>query len=384
MKNYKRPCKKFYWNPFSFSAVLLPFVFILLFYTLRNQSKLMLWWSQSGLYAVVQKIGWLSSWVPFSLGEFLIVGTALGLVVFLIYRLYACFCVGKAFLTLHHGVFFLAVSLWVWAWMCWLWNPLYYIPSFAERSGLDVSPYPVEELIELTEQFAQLTASLSSQVPRTEEGVFTVPRESYFTSALNLYQDLEKQYPFLERENVRVKSLTLSKLQSVFGFTGVYIPFTGEANINVHTPPMLHPVTIAHEMAHQRLIAPELEANFLAVVACLDSEDVVFQYSGSLFALIQLSNALYSVDPDTWREMVALYFTEELSSDWERNYNYWKSFESPVEDVAKEVYDGFLKSNAQELGIRSYGACVDLLVAYYQEHGILLWVEEDMVDDVET
>ena len=40
---------------------------------------------------------------------------------------------------------------------------------------------------------------------------------------------------------------------------------------------------------------------------------------------------------------------------------------SPLEDAAEDVYDSFLKSNDQDLGIRSYGACVDLLVNYFGE-----------------
>ena len=35
-----------------------------------------------------------------------------------------------------------------------------------------------------------------------------------------------------------------------------------------------------------------------------------------------------------------------------------------VEDRAGQTYDAFLKQNGQELGLRSYGACVDLLVAW--------------------
>lgn len=30
-----------------------------------------------------------------------------------------------------------------------------------------------------------------------------------------------------------------------------------------------------------------------------------------------------------------------------------------------QAYDAFLKGNGQELGMRSYGACVDLLVSYF-------------------
>ena len=81
--------------------------------------------------------------------------------------------------------------------------------------------------------------------------------------------------------------------------------------------------------------------------------------------LIQLCNALYSVSPDTWYDIAGRTFTLELAIDWEDNNAYWKALESPMETVAGDMYDSFLKGNDQELGIRSYGACVDLLVHYY-------------------
>lgn len=375
MYSYKRKRKKFYMTPVHFLALMIPLVLIALFYTLRNNTSVMMWWSNGGLYASVQVLSKVSSLFPFSLGEVLIVGVAVALVAFLGYRLYRFVCTGDVLLTGGHLWAGVSLCAWIWAWMCWLWNPLYYIPSFAQRSGLDVSPYPIEDLAVVTAYFAHEGATYSVEIPRDENLVFDASGTDYFKSALDLYQNLEEDYPFLQRGNVKAKSLLLSKWQSVFGFTGVYIPFTGEANINVHTPAIFHPVTIAHEMAHQRLIAPELEANFLAVVASVDSSDPIFTYSGYLFGLIQLSNALYTVERDLWMLFVEEFFTEEMSHDWQQNYYYWQQFQSPVEDVAKEVYDNFLKSNAQELGIRSYGACVDLLVSYYREDAFV-WAEE--------
>ena len=42
----------------------------------------------------------------------------------------------------------------------------------------------------------------------------------------------------------------------------------------------------------------------------------------------------------------------------------------PKGRLGEQVYDSFLKSYGQDLGVRSYGAVVDLLVAYYD--GVLL------------
>ena len=91
----------------------------------------------------------------------------------------------------------------------------------------------------------------------------------------------------------------------------------------------------------------------------------MFQYSGWLIGLIQLCNALYAVSPDLWYQIAAASFTPELSTDWEDNNAYWRALESPVEEAAAQTFDTFLKSNGQDLGIQSYGACVDLLVTWF-------------------
>ena len=40
-----------------------------------------------------------------------------------------------------------------------------------------------------------------------------------------------------------------------------------------------------------------------------------------------------------------------------------------MQKASNTVYEGFLQSYDQELGLKSYGACVDLLVNYYYEAG---------------
>ncbi len=166
-------------------------------------------------------------------------------------------------------------------------------------------------------------------------------------------------------ESVRAKPIFFSRFQSRLGFTGMYFPFTGECQRKRGRPGLPVPATIAHEMAHQRMVASELESNFVGIAACVTGEDVTYQYSGYLMGLIQLCNALYDVAPQTWQAIARSTFTAELSQDWQDNNQYWAAMRSPVEDRAEQVYDSFLKGNGQSLGIRSYGACVDLLVTYF-------------------
>ena len=54
-----------------------------------------------------------------------------------------------------------------------------------------------------------------------------------------------------------------------------------------------------------------------------------------------------------------------MRADLARNSAYWARFDGLVNTAATKVYDGFLKSNGLSDGVQSYGAVVDLLLAYY-------------------
>ena len=219
---------------------------------------------------------------------------------------------------------------------------------------------------EVTALFAQRAAEFSTQVERDENGRFAVSRDEILARGPEVYENVAREYPFLALEGqTAAKPIFFSRLQSRLGFTGVYFPFTGEANVNVDAPVCLLPATVAHEMAHQRMVASEQEANFVGILAAVTSGDPVYQYSGYLMGLIQLCNALAPVDRAAWQDIVQRYFTQELADDWNANNAYWAALASPMEDAAEQVYDSFLKGNGQELGMRSYGACVDLLAAYF-------------------
>lgn len=348
-------------------AVTIPLALVILFHLLKGSRGVMSGWVWFVMAPLEQALGRLWSLFPFSAAEVLTVLFLLGCAVWLV-RAAVLVCRQKAPLPFLRRLLALAsVWLWLWAGLCWLWNAAYYVPSFARREGLSAAPCSVEELTAVTAYFARQAAALAPQVPRDGEGHFAAERSYCFDCGPEIYRNIAREFPSLDMKSVKAKPLLCSKLQSILGFTGIYFPFTGEANVNVDAPACLLPATIAHEMSHQRMVASELEANFVGIAACASCDDVVFQYSGYLMGLIQLCNALYPVDDAAWYAIAEEYFNRELSVDWRDNNEYWSALESPLEDAAEDVYDSFLKSNDQELGIRSYGACVDLLVSYFGE-----------------
>ncbi len=348
-------------------GIALPILLSLLFYALRGNRGWMDGWVEYILRPVAQGLGRFWSLIPLSMAEVFMVSALVFVPVTLLRGIYLMVKRGTAKPFWHHAKPVLVGGLWLFAALNWMWNVTYYATGFTEKSGLDTSPYSVEELVETTVYYAQMAAEYSTQVERTDTLHFTIDQRDCFQRAISVYDNLEEIYPFLEMEDVVAKPFIFSNTQSRLGFTGMYFPFTGEANVNVDVPWCLIPCTIAHEMSHQRMIASEDEANFLGIAACITSDDVAFQYSGYLFGLMQLSTALYSVSPDAWSAIWAEYATLELYTDWNDNYVYWSNLESSLEETATEVYDSFLKSNDQELGMQSYGACVDLLVAYYHQ-----------------
>ena len=349
-------------------GLVLPCLLSLLFLVLRGNRALMDRWVFGVLAPLEQLWGRFWSILPISMMEVSIAAILVGTVVWILRSLVLLVRSRQLPPFLRRLAALAALYLWLLAGLNWLWNTTYYASTFSQRSGLQAQPYSVEELALLTNYFAQNAAHLSTQVERDEQGHFTEDLSACFERGPAIYENLAEEFPCLAMDSVEAKPIFFSRLQSILGFTGMYFPFTGEANVNVDAPACLTPATIAHEMAHQRMVASELEANFVGIAAAITSNDVVFQYSGYLMGLIQTCNALYPVSPDTWYAIAGYWFTPELSQDWTDNNDYWTALSSPVEEAAEEVYDSYLKGNDQDLGIRSYGACVDLLVAYFGKY----------------
>ena len=87
------------------------------------------------------------------------------------------------------------------------------------------------------------------------------------------YNKVFEEFPYLEMHYSKTKPIKISKLFLRLQITGIYSPFTSEANVNILIPYTSVAYTIAHEMAHKIGIAYEDEANFIAYLACSKHSD---------------------------------------------------------------------------------------------------------------
>ena len=119
----------------------------------------------------------------------------------------------------------------------------------------------------MTDWFAERVNETAPLTERDADGLFAVDKAEIFAGCSGLYDPLTERWPFLSGPERRPKPAVYSKLMSAWGFTGYLCPLVGESTLNVDCPAVFLPVTIAHELAHQRGVAPEQEANFVGVMA---------------------------------------------------------------------------------------------------------------------
>lgn len=301
--------------------------------------------------------------VPFSVTEWVIACLVLLGAVLLV--VLAVRLIGRRWKSAYRtGMTILSVSAALFALFCLWWGVLYYSDSFTEQAGLKRRDISVQELQTVTKYFASRANAAAETVQRDETGIFSADKSEIFARSARIYEGAEQLFPCLSAPNIRAKPVRFSRLLSYIHYTGFFFPYTAEANLNTDAPACLLPSTIAHELAHLRGVAREDEANFCAVIACMESGDTDYMYSGALLAYIYLGNALYSTDYDAWHE-VYISLSDAVRADLRNNNAYWAQFETKAADVSEKVYESFLQTYGDDRGMQSYGACVDLLTMYY-------------------
>jgi hypothetical protein len=300
----------------------------------------------------------------FSLAEVLVTLLALWILYYIVKSVILIIVRPHKFAILGRRLFTIAaVGLYIFAAYSWLWGAGYHTTDLAEKTGLKDGGVTVQQLTNVTKLFAAKANELAPQMKRDDAGHFSEDRNYYFELSKGVYANIPAVFPELNGTSYTPKAMIYSRLMSTVNFTGIYIALTGETNINVDAPSCLVPSTIAHEMAHQRGINSEEEANFSGIAACITSNITVYEYSGYLQGLMYLTNALDKADPEACREITAT-LNEDVRTDWKDNNDYWDKYKTQAAVAVTAMYDGYLKANGQELGISSYGACVDMLAAW--------------------
>lgn len=356
--------KKKFLNVHTVIIVCAAFLFVINGY-LNNFQNIIEKVYSNGIYKVIVKfLGWVSSIYPYSLGELLFIILILIMIFYILSFLIKFATKGnwkKSLLFLCTYISILYILF------LFLWGFNYDRLPLQRILNLNMYVSSNEDLILLCEDLVHEANQLRVTMDENNKGVMTIKGgyESVFERAHEGYDITSERISELSGDYGNPKRIILSKQMSYTGITGIYIPYTGEANININVPDLLLPSTVMHEMAHQRGFASEDEANYISYISCLDHPDADFKYSGVILALIYTTRALESIDPDSFIT-VEQQFSDGLVRDL-NNYNeFWEEYEGNAQKISNKVNNSYLKLNGENDGVESYGKMVDLLLAQYK------------------
>ncbi|HKL99552.1 MAG TPA: DUF3810 domain-containing protein [Mobilitalea sp.] len=244
----------------------------------------------------------------------------------------------------------------------------YYRYSFSHYSKLEIKESVVDELYALTDSLSTQANALREMLPETDEdGVFKLSESKYKLARIadRAMDTLSEEYTILSGHYSAPKPVLMSSLMSYLEITGIFMPFTMEANVNVDVPDYSIPATMLHELAHLRGFMREDEANYIAYLAGMSSGNTELQYSSTMLALVISGNELYNQDIDLYRKIK---YSDGVLRDLRANSRYWAKYEDTVvSTISNKVNDTYLKANAQVDGVKSYGRMLDLLLAKYRK-----------------
>lgn len=234
-----------------------------------------------------------------------------------------------------------------------------------EKLGLESAAVSKEELYDSA---VYLSGEINKLVPQIKYGedhhsVMPYSLAEMNNKLIDAYDSFAKKHNFIWSFGSKLKPVLLSEGLSYMHITGVYTFFTGESNINVAFPDYTIPNTAAHELSHQRGIAREDEANMMAFLVCMESDDAYIRYSALVSIYEDVSNALYYADRQLQKKANSLLDVRVYNELIAKN-NFFKKYQDSVSSqVSGTVNDIYLQSQGTP-GRKSYGMVVDLLVAY--------------------
>lgn len=346
------------WKKMTLSGIFLLIISILEEISARNSLDFVFWHNRYCYKSISQIFCRISSLLPFSIVEGLLYVLIIYVVVGFIYGIYRKHL--KAFTA--SLVFIASLLFFLYVNNCGI---NYYMPGFVYETGMTLEEYQVQDLDNVCNWLVDHINEYADQVARDEDYVMCSDDAGWRKEAVEAMNITSEEEPVLSGFYPQPKPVKVSYILSVQQVTGVYSPFTVEANYNEAIPSYNKPFTMCHELSHLRGFMQEKEANYIGFLACIHSEAPAFRYSGYLNAFVYCSNALYRVDYDRYAALWERLHKDAIADILDNNA-FWKKYEGKPAEIHEKINNTYLIANGQKEGVSGYDYMVDLVVAYYK------------------
>lgn len=244
---------------------------------------------------------------------------------------------------------------------------MYLDKGYAERAGLTDYPDTVDivsHYVDAMQRTSKIRASLiaagdTSSIVEIEEIPSIEEIQSWVGSILDAYPAKTvpiKLVQFKPRGTLRRLSIS-----------GIYNPFTGEANVDAALPNIQNIYVCAHEMAHAHGITSEAEANFVAYLACLRSGNKMAEYAAEYALWRQIAGEVNKTQPKEIREQLVQQIPIGLQRDRQAIIAAYYAHKAYFPQVTNTLNDTYLRVQGIEAGADDYDGFLKIYLAWLQQ-----------------
>ncbi|MBR4731536.1 MAG: DUF3810 family protein [Lachnospiraceae bacterium] len=339
-------------------------------------------WYKLTVYSVISDVlGKLTAGIPFPLGEILgylgaialIIGVIL-LPLLLFFRERPTF--RKFTATFWKGIFLtLVIVFFIYTvnWIIPFSGPILKVKGAKDRT------YSIKEIENVRNHLVNQLNACAEKVARDEYGHVIYDREKMTQATFKAMQEQAKDYPLLAGFYPPMKDAICSDFLDWMNIGGYTYPYTMEVTWNVYCTDLFYPTLLAHESSHHQGYYQENEANFIAFLACTQSEDPLVRYSGyedayeylneayveAIFACMDSADATEHLKQQpAVSELVKL---DRLEA-WDASRKKYEAVSHPAqqfETVSAQVADVGWNTQAEILKENSYDGVVQMIMDYY-------------------
>jgi len=244
----------------------------------------------------------------------------------------------------------LGVASAAYLWFFWLWGLNYHRVALETKLGLDstaTNPEQVEMFVRTAASELNRLWPIVAQTPFDGQGAAHLAGDR-----VRLVVSKIDGTNWAAANRIK-HSIVAAGWFRVAGIDGMFNPFGHEPVVASSLLSFELPFVMTHELAHVRGIPNEGDANLVATLATLASDDPAFRYSGWFHLWLYLQNAKRDALLDAGPRRDLQIFSERVRSQ-----------EIPwVSNLQSAVLDWHLKANRVHEGVASYSKFVTLAIA---------------------
>ena len=331
---------------------------------------------------IAASLGWLTSILPFAIGEILMYLSALAVFASAIIGILCIFLRKKKKYMRFAGIWYRVLAvIFVWGILVYTLNWLTPLRSsiLGKKASYTERSYSLQELRVLYYDVVDRLNADCGKVPRDAEGnVLYYSREEAEEASNRALKALSDDYPRLSGYYPPSKTALCSSALRWMSIGGFTYPYTMELTCSKYLTELYYPTLYAHEASHHKGYYRESEANFLSYLALSESGDPLLQYSADLFIYGYLSEAYdtaldeagagdayydekdeHAVLSQVWKDQKAA--REKLEKLYESESHLFAGLSEVAEKIAKTGWE----TQADILGEDNYDGVVLLMLDYY-------------------